>query len=134
MLCLALPPCCKVPKLDIQSEFSTSKISWIFQNPPVKIFITKWSYVWHLHFKETINESHFLVPDKRKGSVKSYDNNWATALQWFTVLCTLVSMCPISQWFKCYYSTQSKWAQHNSWLNSLPKVTLDNKFLIRNSS
>ena len=34
----------------------------------------------------------------------------------------------ISQWFKCYYSRQSKWAQHNSWLNSLPKVTLDNKF------
>ena len=40
----------------------------------------------------------------------------------------------LSQWFKCYYSTQSKWAQHNLWLNSLPKVTLDNKFLIRNSS
>ena len=40
----------------------------------------------------------------------------------------------LTQWFKCYYPTQSKWAHHNSWLNSLPKVTLDNKFLIRNSS
>ena len=30
MLCLALPACCKVPKLDFQSEFSMSKIIGIF--------------------------------------------------------------------------------------------------------
>ena len=40
----------------------------------------------------------------------------------------------LTQWFKCYYPRQSKWAHHNSGLNSLPKVTLVNKFLIRNSS
>ena len=51
----------------------------------------------------------------------------------FALSCTLhCSALPL--WFMCYYSTQSKWAHHNSWLNSLPKVTLDNKFLIRNSS
>ena len=30
MLCLALPPSRKVPKLDFQCEFSMSKIIWIF--------------------------------------------------------------------------------------------------------
>ena len=29
--------------------------------------------------------------------------------------------------------TESKLANQNSWINSLSKVTLDNKFLIRNS-
>ena len=30
MLCLALPPCLKVQKLHFRSEFSLSKITWIF--------------------------------------------------------------------------------------------------------
>ena len=37
----------------------------------------------------------------------------------------------LSQWFKCYYSKQSKWVHHNSWLNSLSKVTLDNGFSLK---
>ena len=48
--------------------------------------------------------------------------------------CIMGSRIRLSQWFKCYYPRQSKWAHHNSGLNSLPKVTLVNKFLIRNSS
>ena len=32
MLCLALPACRRVQKMDFQSQFSTSKIIWIFLN------------------------------------------------------------------------------------------------------
>ena len=58
----------------------------------------------HPHFKETINESHSLVPDKSKGSVKkflqSYGNNWATALQWFTELCSLCTCVYVSPYLQ----------------------------------
>ena len=39
MLCLALPPCCKVRKMDFQSQFSMSKIIRILLNFFLKLAI-----------------------------------------------------------------------------------------------